>query len=127
VDHSHAGGQTGPSSFACRQSSTCWVVPQGVVAPISGLRGSLPDRRMPHCPRLHSRQPRRAMSDADEISALVHSYARLLDAGDVDAVVAMFEHSTWRSLPNGSKRRGSAEIRPVYEHLMAQIVLMLPP
>ena len=39
------------------------------------------------------------MSDADEITALVHSYARLLDDGDVDAVAALFEHSTWRSLP----------------------------
>ncbi len=60
------------------------------------------------------------MSDADEITALVHSYARLLDNGDVDAVAALFEHSTWRSLPNGSTLRGSAEVRPVYEHLLAQ-------
>jgi ketosteroid isomerase-like protein len=60
------------------------------------------------------------MSDTDEITALVHSYARLLDAGDVDAVVALFEHSTWRSLPNGSTLRGSAQVRPVYENLMAR-------
>ena len=60
------------------------------------------------------------MSDADEISALVHSYARLLDDGDVDAVAALFEHSTWRSLPHGSTLRGSAEVRPVYEQLLAQ-------
>ena len=46
------------------------------------------------------------MSDADEITALVHSYARLLDRGDVDGVAALFEHSTWRSLPNGSVLRG---------------------
>lgn len=60
------------------------------------------------------------MSDADEIRALVNSYARLLDRGDVDAVVALFEHSTWRSLPHGSMFRGSAEVRPVYEDLLAQ-------
>jgi len=60
------------------------------------------------------------MSDADEIRALVHSYARLLDQGDVDAVVTLFEHSTWRSLPHGSMLRGSAEVRPVYENLLAQ-------
>jgi hypothetical protein len=39
------------------------------------------------------------MSDSEAITALVHSYARLLDAGDIDGVVALFEHSTWRSLP----------------------------
>ncbi len=60
------------------------------------------------------------MSDADEIAALVHAYARLLDAGDLDAVVSLFEHSTWRSLPHGSSLYGSAEVRPVYENLMAR-------
>ncbi len=60
------------------------------------------------------------MSDTDEITALVHAYARLLHDGDVDAVVALFEHSTWRSLPNGTTLRGSAEVRPVYEQLLAQ-------
>jgi ketosteroid isomerase-like protein len=58
------------------------------------------------------------MSDVDDITNLVHAYARLLDAGDIDAVVALFEHSTWRSLPNGSVLRGTAEVRPVYEQLM---------
>ncbi len=60
------------------------------------------------------------MSDTDEITELVYSYARLLDGGDVNGVVALFEHSTWRSSPNGSVRRGSAEVRPVYENLLAQ-------
>ena len=60
------------------------------------------------------------MSDVEAITSLVHSYARLLDGGDVDAVVALFEHSTWRSLPNGSTRRGAAEVRPVYQSLMAR-------
>jgi ketosteroid isomerase-like protein len=60
------------------------------------------------------------MSDADEITTLVHSYARLLDSGDVNAVASLFEHSTWRSLPNGSMLRGTAEVRPVYENLLAQ-------
>ncbi len=60
------------------------------------------------------------MSDADEITTLVHSYARLLDSGDVNAVATLFEHSTWRSLPSGSVRRGTAEVRPVYENLLAQ-------
>ena len=60
------------------------------------------------------------MSDADEITSLVHSYARLLDSGDVDGVAALFEHSTWRSFPKGSMLRGTAEVRPVYENLLAQ-------
>jgi ketosteroid isomerase-like protein len=60
------------------------------------------------------------MSDVEDIGALVHGYARLLDGGDIDAVVALFEHSTWRSLPNGTVLHGSAAIRPVYEQLMAR-------
>jgi ketosteroid isomerase-like protein len=60
------------------------------------------------------------MSDADEITTLVHSYARLLDSGDVNAVATLFEHSTWRSLPNGSMLRGTAQVIPVYENLLAQ-------
>jgi ketosteroid isomerase-like protein len=59
------------------------------------------------------------MSDTDEITALVHSYALLLDGGDTEAVVALFEHSTLRSEPNGSVLRGSDEIRPVYQRLAA--------
>ena len=59
------------------------------------------------------------MSDEAAITVLVHSYARLLDGSDVDAVVALFEHSTWRSEPGGAVRRGPAEIRPVYERLTA--------
>jgi 3-phenylpropionate/cinnamic acid dioxygenase small subunit len=58
------------------------------------------------------------MSDTDDITALVHSYAHLIDGGDLDAVVALFEHSTWRSWPNGTVLRGSA-VRPVYERLLA--------
>lgn len=60
------------------------------------------------------------MSNHEELTALVHRSARLLDQGDLDAVVALFEHSTWRSLPNGSLLRGSEEVRPVYAQLMAQ-------
>jgi hypothetical protein len=58
------------------------------------------------------------MSDEAEITALVHSYAILLDAGDMDAVAALFEHSTWRADPGDTVLRGSAEVRPVYEQLI---------
>jgi hypothetical protein len=57
------------------------------------------------------------MSDVSEITALVHSYALLLDQGHVDAVAALFEHSTWRSDQGGRVLRGSEEVRPVYEKL----------
>jgi ketosteroid isomerase-like protein len=60
------------------------------------------------------------VSDVDDIGALIHSYARLLDEGDIDAVVALFEHSTWRSLPHGSILRGSAGVRPIYEQLIVR-------
>jgi hypothetical protein len=57
------------------------------------------------------------MSDLTEISALIHSYAILLDQSDMDAVSALFEHATWRSEPGDTVLRGSAEVRPVYEQL----------
>jgi 3-phenylpropionate/cinnamic acid dioxygenase small subunit len=57
------------------------------------------------------------MSDLGEITALVNSYARLLDGGDMDGVTALFAHSTWRSEPHGRVLRGIEEIRPVYEQL----------
>ncbi len=59
----------------------------------------------------------RRMSDLGEITALVNSYALLLDGGDMDAVAALFAHSTWRSEPEGHVLRGVEEIRPVYEQL----------
>jgi SnoaL-like domain len=59
------------------------------------------------------------MSDETEIAALVHSYAFLLDDGDVDGVVSLFEHATWRSDASDAIRRGPSEIRPVYEQLLA--------
>jgi hypothetical protein len=60
---------------------------------------------------------RNIMSETMEITALVHSYAILLDQGDMDAVATLFEHSTWRAEPGDTVLRGSAEVRPVYEQL----------
>jgi hypothetical protein len=57
------------------------------------------------------------MSDEGAIIALVHSYALLLDRGDMDAVAELFRHATWRSEPNGQVLRGFEQIRPVYEQL----------
>ena len=57
------------------------------------------------------------MSDLAEITMLVHSYAGLLDGGDTDGVVALFEHSTWRSEAGATVLRGSNEVRPIYERM----------
>jgi 3-phenylpropionate/cinnamic acid dioxygenase small subunit len=55
------------------------------------------------------------MSDADEIVALVHEYAFLLDRGELDAVAALFEHAELRSTTNERVRRGAAEARTIYD------------
>jgi hypothetical protein len=62
------------------------------------------------------------MSDLGEITALVHTYARLLDGGDMEAVTALFAHSAWRSeragLPGGERvLHGSEAIRPIYAQI----------
>ena len=54
------------------------------------------------------------MGDRDEITALVHRYAELLDGGDLDGVVALFAHATWRSAGTGAVLRTPEEIRAVY-------------
>ncbi len=58
------------------------------------------------------------MGDRDEITALVHRYAELLDGGDLDAVVALFAHATWRSAGTGAVLRTPEEIRAVYERIV---------
>ena len=58
------------------------------------------------------------MGDRDEITALVHRYAELLDAGDFDGVVAMFADATWRSDATGTVLRTPDEIRAVYDRIV---------
>jgi 3-phenylpropionate/cinnamic acid dioxygenase small subunit len=53
--------------------------------------------------------------DRVEIAELVHAYARLLDAGDLDGVAALFEHAVWRAESTGQEARGIAEVRAVYD------------
>jgi len=57
------------------------------------------------------------MGDRDEITALVHRYAELLDGGDIDGVVAMFAHATWRSAATGAVLHTADEIRAVYDRI----------
>ena len=75
------------------------------------------------------------MADRDDITALVHRYGALLDAGDIDGVVALFSRATWRSAATGTVLRTPEEIRGVYEgivmhdgsprtrHLMTNVVV----
>jgi 3-phenylpropionate/cinnamic acid dioxygenase small subunit len=58
------------------------------------------------------------VGDRDEITALVHRYAELIDGGDIDGVVAMFANATWRSDATGTVLRTPEEIRAVYERIM---------
>jgi ketosteroid isomerase-like protein len=58
------------------------------------------------------------MGDRDEITALVYRYAELLDAGDMDGVVALFADATWRSAATGAVLRSPEEIRAVYDRIV---------
>jgi len=54
----------------------------------------------------------------DEIAAIVHRYAELLDGGDVEGVVALFSRATWRSAVTGTVLRTPDELRAVYSSLV---------
>jgi 3-phenylpropionate/cinnamic acid dioxygenase small subunit len=60
----------------------------------------------------------RPVGDRDEIAALVHRYAELLDAGDVDGVLEHFARATWRSAATGTVLRTPDELRHVYSALV---------
>jgi 3-phenylpropionate/cinnamic acid dioxygenase small subunit len=49
------------------------------------------------------------------IRALVVAYAEHLDAGDFDAVAALFEHAQVRSARDGAVREGRAAVRRMYD------------
>jgi hypothetical protein len=55
------------------------------------------------------------VSDVEEITALVHEYAFLLDSGDLDGVAALFAHAELRSTRGGPVRRGATEARALYD------------
>ena len=55
------------------------------------------------------------MSDAAEITALIHAYGRRLDSGDFDGVAALFERAVWRSPDRDEVLEGSTAIRRIYD------------
>ena len=60
------------------------------------------------------------VGDRDEIAALVHRYAELLDGGDVEGVIGMFSRATWRSAATGAVLRTPDELRAVYSALVPE-------
>jgi hypothetical protein len=57
-------------------------------------------------------------TDVDEITALIHEYAFLLDRGDLDGVAALFANAELRSTNNDRVRRGAVEARTVYDRVI---------
>jgi len=54
----------------------------------------------------------------DAIRTLVHRYAELIDAGDLDGVAALFANATWRSTGHDTVLRGATEARRAYEGVL---------
>jgi 3-phenylpropionate/cinnamic acid dioxygenase small subunit len=57
-------------------------------------------------------------SDVEVIRALIHRYAELIDAGDLDRLAALFANATWRSSGRGEVLRGSAQVREAYDGVL---------
>jgi hypothetical protein len=55
------------------------------------------------------------MTAVEEITALIHEYGFLLDAGDLDGVAALFEHAELGSTRHERRQRGAAQARSVYD------------
>jgi 3-phenylpropionate/cinnamic acid dioxygenase small subunit len=51
----------------------------------------------------------------DAVTALVHAYAELLDAGDLDGVARLFDRAVWRSPQHPEGLRGAQAVRRVYD------------
>jgi ketosteroid isomerase-like protein len=54
-------------------------------------------------------------SDEQAITALIHSYAERLDAGDLDGVAVLFASATWRTPARPEPLRGAAAVRRAYD------------
>jgi len=59
-----------------------------------------------------------ANRNRDDITALVHRYAELLDGGDVEGVLDHFSRATWRSAATGTVLHSRDELRSVYSALV---------
>ena len=48
----------------------------------------------------------------------MNRYAELLDGGDIDGVVELFDDADWRSESTGEVRRGREQIKAVYDRIV---------
>ena len=55
------------------------------------------------------------VDDAASVTALVHRYAELLDAGDLEGVAQLFARAVWRSRQHSDGLRGVEAVRRVYD------------
>jgi 3-phenylpropionate/cinnamic acid dioxygenase small subunit len=51
----------------------------------------------------------------EAIRSLIHEYAELIDAGELDALAALFAHGTWSSPGRGTPLRGAEQVRRAYD------------
>jgi hypothetical protein len=58
------------------------------------------------------------VGDIDEIEALVYGYGEMIDTGDLDGVVDLFTHATWRSSETGQALRDRAAVKAVYDQIV---------
>jgi ketosteroid isomerase-like protein len=76
--------------------------------------------------------------DVEAIRALIHEYAELIDAGQLDAVAALFTHGTWSSPGRGTPLLGAEQVRRAYDgvilydgipstkHVISNITIEIP-
>jgi hypothetical protein len=55
--------------------------------------------------------------DVLEITALVNLYGELIDTGQLESVVEMFDGATWRSADSGEVLGTQEEVRAVYDRI----------
>jgi len=60
-----------------------------------------------------------AAVDRDAIATLIHTYAELLDAGELEGVAALFANATFRSNRNPEVRRGRQQVLKVFRDTVA--------
>lgn len=57
------------------------------------------------------------MGDVEEITAVVNRYAELLDGGDLEGVVRLFDGATWRS-SDGAAHTTPESVKRVYDRVI---------
>jgi hypothetical protein len=58
------------------------------------------------------------VNDVDAITALIHEYAFLLDAGDFDGIVSLLAHAEIRSTRHDNVLRGAEAVRSLFDRVI---------